>query len=496
MSATSAEIHAKLDHPVVDCDGHMIEHMPVFLDFLKQVAGPDIVKRYTESMRNSRESMWYTLTEEQLKDYRLQRPPFWAFPSKNTEDRATAMLPKLLRSRLDEFGFDFSIVYPTYGFFLLDELDDELRQAGCRAQNTMVADIFGEVKDRLTPAASIPTNTPEEGIAELEYAVNELGLKAAMIASLNFRQIEAGPPGVSDSGERAYWVDNLALDAAYDYDPFWQACMDLGVAPTAHSRVQGHGWRRSTSSYMYNQIGHFAEAGAAFGRALFFGGVTNRFPDLNFAILEGGVGWAMTLFATLVEVYHKRGGEGLKRLDPNTLDRDMMAKLFDEYGGERLAGTYGNEEHLGYASTSFNAVIDKADSRLFDEFTAAGITRAEDIVDRFVDRIWFGCEADDIMIPHALRPSGVPFDARLKATFGSDYGHWDVSDMAGILAESYEMVEDGRADETGFRDFTFANPVSLHAGMNPNFFKGTVVEEDVDTFLAEEANKKPAVAAE
>jgi len=48
MSAPSAEIRARLDHPVVDCDGHMIEHMPVFLDFLKQVAGPDLAARYTE----------------------------------------------------------------------------------------------------------------------------------------------------------------------------------------------------------------------------------------------------------------------------------------------------------------------------------------------------------------------------------------------------------------------------------------------------------------
>ena len=493
MSAPSAEIRARLNHPVVDCDGHMIEHIPVFLDFLKQVAGPDLATRYTERMRTSRETMWYTLSEEQLKDYRLQRPPFWAFPSRNTEDRATAMLPKLLRKRLDEFGFDFSIVYPTYAFFLVDELDDELRQAGCRAQNTMMADIFSDVKDRLTPAAAIPTNTPEEGTAELEFVVKELGLKAAMVANLNFRPIKAGPPGVSDSGECAYWVDNLALDSEYDYDPFWQTCMDLGIAPTAHSRVQGHGWRRSISSYMFNQIGHFAEAGAAFARGLFFGGVTRRFPDLNFAILEGGVGWAITLFATLVEVYHKRGGEGLRRLDPQTLDHELMAKLFDEYGGGRLAGTYGSDERLGYASTSFAAVVDKADSRLLDEFSVAGVERAEDIVTRFADRLWFGCEADDVMIPHALRPDGIPFDTRLKATFGSDYGHWDVSNMADVLAEAWEMVEDGRADEAGFRDFTFANPVTLHAGMNPNFFKGTIVEDDVDAFLAEKAAAKSAV---
>ncbi len=70
-------------------------------------------------------------------------------------------------------------------------------------------------------------------------------------------------------------------------------------------------------------------------------------------------------------------------------------------GGHRLAGTYGSSEHLGYASTSFVAAVDKADARLLDEFSVAGIERAEDIVTRFVDRMWFGCEADDIMIPSA-----------------------------------------------------------------------------------------------
>jgi len=32
--------------------------------------------------------------------------------------------------------------------------------------------------------------------------------------------------------------------------------------------------------------------------------------------------------------------------------------------------------------------------------------------------------------------------------------------------------------ETDFRDFVFANPVRLWAGNNPDFFKGTVVEQD------------------
>ena len=38
MTATtrSAEIHAQLRHPIIDADGHWLEPVPIFLDFLKQ----------------------------------------------------------------------------------------------------------------------------------------------------------------------------------------------------------------------------------------------------------------------------------------------------------------------------------------------------------------------------------------------------------------------------------------------------------------------------
>jgi hypothetical protein len=67
----------------------------------------------------------------------------------------------------------------------------------------------------------------------------------------------------------------------------------------------------------------------------------------------------------------------------------------------------------------------------------------------------------------------LPFGARPKAIFGSDIGHWDVTHMNGVPA-----------DANDFRDLTFTNPARLHAEMNPNFFKGTVVEDTVDKLLA------------
>ena len=43
-------------------------------------------------------------------------------------------------------------------------------------------------------------------------------------------------------------------------------------------------------------------------------------------------------------------------------------------------------------------------------------------------------------------------------------------------------------DEESFRDFVFVYPSMLHAKMNPNFFKGTVVEVEVAHELANQSN--------
>ena len=76
------------------------------------------------------------------------------------------------------------------------------------------------------------------------------------------------------------------------------------------------------------------------------------------------------------------------------------------------------------------------------------------------------------------------FGAKLKAIFSSDVGHWDVPDMAKVLAESHELVTEELITEDDFRDFTFANAAELHASMNPEFFKGTVIEKDVEKLMA------------
>jgi hypothetical protein len=57
-------------------------------------------------------------------------------------------------------------------------------------------------------------------------------------------------------------------------------------------------------------------------------------------------------------------------------------------------------------------------------------------------------------------------------------------DLTDPLAEAYELVEHGHLSEEDFRDFAFTNAVTLYAGTNPDFFKGTPVEAAAKQVLA------------
>ncbi len=472
----SSDIRNKLAHPVIDTDGHMVEVFSVMFDYLKQVGGPDMTEQAWVSFRRQNGIGWYDMTAQQRRYHNQLRPAFWAAPAKNTLDRATAMLPKLMHERLPEMGIDYSVVYPTIGFLLPDIADTDVRAAVCRAHNLMMADMFRGLEDRLTPAAVIPCHTPAEAIAELEFAINELGLKVPMFANLVKRPVEAVTARDAELGRYAFWVDTLALDSVHDYDPVWQKCMDLKVSVTAHAISQGIGLRRSVSNYMYNQTGHFAEAGQAFAKALFFGGVTRRFPDLNFAFLEGGVAWGASLVCDLKERWEKRNAGAIQQFNPEKIDTDYLLELFDQYGGEVLRGKL-QPEGISRAPAEPQGV---------DEFAAAGIDSMDDFLDRLVPNFFYGCEADDRMNAVAFDTRILPGGRKLGAVFSSDFGHWDVPDMREVVAEAYQMVEKQVIGEKDFRAFVFANPVRLFTGMNPQFFAGTAIEDEVAVLLGEE----------
>jgi Amidohydrolase len=487
----SAAVRARLDYPVIDTDVHTNDYTPAVEDYVASYAGAHLVDelRKASAERIDRGNYgngknWYEQTPEERQYYRSIRAPWWARVTKNTLDVATYHLPELFYERQAEQGSDFSVLFPNNVLAPLGVKGRDNRTALQRAINHYHADLWRPYRDRVTPVAGIPLNTPEEGIAELEFAVKTLGLKAINIAGSVRRPIRALAdkyPADQYPELQKYisYQDFYGLDSEYDYDPFWAKVVELGVPVLTHYGSQGWVGRSSISSYMHNHIGHFADGSEAFAKALFFGGVTRRFPKLRVGLLEGGADWGARVYIHLVDRFEKRGKAGLANYDPAATDRAYLTELFGQYGKDLSRGRSIEGEDLIRDTLGARYTKDARQPRPeeLDDFAAAGIDSVEDIKKRWVDSFFFGSESDDRTVAHAFNERANPLGVKINAIYSSDVGHWDVPDLRQVLAESRSLVEQGAISESDFKAWVFDNPYRFYTEANPSFFEGTAVGE-------------------
>ncbi|PYN81087.1 MAG: amidohydrolase [Candidatus Rokuibacteriota bacterium] len=480
-STEARKLHSRLNHPIIDADGHWLEYTPIMREEFRRIGGDAAVEGLATATDRVPSSLRMTLSERRRR--RVGMEAFWSSPSENVLDRATAMLPKLMYERLDDLGIDFCVVYPTAGLSFHRLQDTRLRRAICRAYNVFTADQFRGLEDRITPAAIIPMYTPEEAIEELEFASKQLGYKVMMVGGLMRRRVAAVTEEHPDAARFAEWYDVIGIDSDHDYDPVWAKCRELRIAPSFHNGARSILLRNSPSNFCYNHIGHFASAGHAVAKAIFFGGVTRRFPDLNFAFLEGGVGWACMLYADLIGHWEKRNRQAIEATNPNKLDLAALLGYAQKYGRDAVVEAVRRGEGLeGDSNSKLTGGLED-----LDDYFRCQIGGKSDIRDLFVPRFYFGCEADDPVNAWAFNRGANPLGARLNALFSSDIGHFDVPDMTDVVPEAYELVEHELITSDDFRDFMFTNAVRFWGEVNPDFFKGTVVEKAAAQALAQPA---------
>jgi len=499
----SAKIRARLDFPVIDTDVHTNDYQPHIEDYIASHGGSHLVDELRKASESridrggiSNGKNWYEQTPEERLYYRSIRAPWWARVTKNSLDVATYHIPALFAERQEEQGSDYSVLFPNNVLAPLAVKDRDKRIALQRAVNQYHAELFAPYKDRMTPVAGIALNTPEEGIAELEYAVNKLGFKAINIAGSVRRPIRAlaDKYPAADHPELQKYIsfqDFYGLDSEHNYDPFWAKVVELGVPILTHYGSQGWTGRSSISNYMNNHIGHFADGSEAFAKALFFGGVTKRFPNLRIGMLEGGADWGARVYIHLVDRWTKRSRKGLEHYDPASLNRDELRAHFARWGEYLTKGHSVDGEDIvrGTLGERYVNTARQPRAEELEDFGAAGIESVEDIKKRWVDSFFFGSESDDRTVAHAFNDRANPLNVKINAIYSSDVGHWDVPDLTDVLAESWQLVEDGAITAEDFKAWTFSNPYKLYTEANADFFRGTRVEEKLN-------QKKQAEAAE
>ncbi|MDF3066182.1 MAG: hypothetical protein K0R38_1783 [Polyangiaceae bacterium] len=177
--------------------------------------------------------------------------------------------------------------------------------------------------------------------------------------------------------------------------------------------------------------------------------------------------------------WEKRNGNAVRNYDPDAIDAELLYRLYQEYGGPEVTSRLGDVKSVlgGALGVSNNSRRQPQEPDALDDFAKAGIQRIEDIRDRFVPNFYFGSEADDPTVAYAFNTKVNPLGVQVNAFWASDSGHWDVPDLTEVLSDTWRLVEKGALTEQNFKDLVFTHPHSFFAGKNPDFFKGTQVEQ-------------------
>ena len=285
---------------------------------------------------------------------------------------------------------------------------------------------------------------------------------------------------------RAY--DMLGIDSEYDYDPVWQKCRELGIAPTFHTGGRGYGAAQSPDQLHLQPYRPFRR-GRARGRQ-------GPVPRRRHAALPRSA-------LRLPRRRRRLGLPALRRPDralgaarrqghrstwiPTSSTASCCASLVDKYGYDEIAAELDKRD--GWPA----AEEDDPDRRRagLDDFAACKITRKEDWVDLYRHAV-------------LLRLRGRRPDERDGVRQGQPVRRADQRDLqlrhrpfrrdrharpAAGSATSWSRTATSPTDD--FRDFVFANAVRLWGTQNPRFFEGTAVAKEAAAVL----NTSPVRAA-
>ena len=143
-------------------------------------------------------------------------------------------------------------------------LPADLGAAWSRVQNEALAASLRAAPGAHRGLATVPLQDPAVAAAELRVAVNELGLRGAMIDP----NVLGRPLGDET------------------FDPFWRAAADLAAPVVLHPFLL-EAVERFGRHYLHNLVGYPFETTLA-AASLILGGTLDRFPGLSVVLVHGG----------------------------------------------------------------------------------------------------------------------------------------------------------------------------------------------------------------
>jgi aminocarboxymuconate-semialdehyde decarboxylase len=167
-------------------------------------------------------------------------------------------------AEMDRDGIDMQLVTPTIGFYQYDNALDVTKLIHSEV-NQEIHDVVTEHPDRFMGLGMVPMQDTPSAIAEMERIVGDLGFKGVILN------------------------DHVA-GTTYDHPrflPFFEAAQDAGALLFFHQGGETITTQRNPRYKLPNAVGNLTERTLLFA-TLIFGGVLDRFPDLELLLAHGG----------------------------------------------------------------------------------------------------------------------------------------------------------------------------------------------------------------
>ena len=354
-------------HGVVSADSHMSEPVDLWTERL-DAAWRDRAPRVVENPRT--EGPRYLFTAEGAppfpiaggfaagrggrelqalldKGYEAARPSGWD-PVERLKDQ-----------ELD--GVDAEVLYPSLGMTLFSMTDGALQRACFQVYNRWLAEFCSHDPRRLYGVGLLSLEDIDSAVRDVEKAA-EQGMAGLMIWG--------APPA-----DRPY-SDPL-------YDPFWQAASQAGLPVSLHIIAS----RGRVSTSVGQMIGRNARGHAGVWymqviaeiqdslASLVFGGVLERFPELQIVSAENDAGWLPHFCYRMDHVYdkhHEIWSYSTPRRPSEYVRRQVFATFQDDYTGPAAHAYFGADNFL-WASDFPHSDSTFPESRAWIERNFAGV---------------------------------------------------------------------------------------------------------------------------
>ncbi len=176
--------------------------------------------------------------------------------------------PKARLQIQDEDGIASEVIYPSLGMVLCNHPDVDYKKACFDAYNRWLQGFCERDPRRLVGMPLAALRTVEEGIDELRR-IKEMGFRGVMLP---------GDPHVEDYDRACY-------------DPFWEACVDLGLPVSFHILTTKADFAAAVRGPRIIQQIVTVRGNQNIAMMMVLGGVFERHPGLRVVLVESDAGW-------------------------------------------------------------------------------------------------------------------------------------------------------------------------------------------------------------